>query len=43
MEKTKIKDILTYDFYSNLEISNDQKFLAFLKTNANLDKNKYNK
>ncbi|KWZ97232.1 hypothetical protein HMPREF3224_00767 [Anaerococcus hydrogenalis] len=42
MEKTKIKDILTYDFYSNLEISNDQKFLAFLKTNANLDKNKYN-
>lgn len=42
MEKTKIKDILTYDFYLNLEISNDQKFLAFLKTNANFDKNKYN-
>lgn len=41
MEKTKINDILKYDFYSNLEISKDQKYLAFLKTNANLDKNKY--
>ena len=34
MEKTKINDILTYDFYSSLEISNDEKYLAFLKTNA---------
>lgn len=42
MEKTKINDILTYDFYSSLEISNDEKYLAFLKTNANLDENKYN-
>ncbi|EEB35411.1 hypothetical protein ANHYDRO_01594 [Anaerococcus hydrogenalis DSM 7454] len=41
MEKTKINDILKYDFYSNLEISNDQKYLAFLKTNANFHKNKY--
>ena len=42
MEKTKINDILTYDFYSSLEISNDEKYLAFLKTNADLDENKYN-
>lgn len=42
MKKTKINDILTYDFYSSLEISNDEKYLAFLKTNANLDENKYN-
>ncbi|MFR2716578.1 MAG: hypothetical protein ACLTA5_04325 [Anaerococcus obesiensis] len=40
--KTKINDILTYDFYSSLEISNDEKYLAFLKTNADLDENKYN-
>lgn len=42
MEKTKINDILTYYFYSSLEISNDEKYLAFLKTNADLDENKYN-
>lgn len=42
MKKTKINDILTYDFYSSLEISNDEKYLAFLKTNADLDENKYN-
>ena len=31
MKKTKINDILTYDFYSSLEISNDEKYLAFFK------------
>ena len=41
MDKTKINDILKYDFYSNLKISNDNKYLAFLKTNANFHKNKY--
>ena len=41
MDKTKINDILKYDFYSNLKISNDEKYLAFLKTNANFNKNKY--
>lgn len=42
MQNLKINDILTYDFYSDLKISNDEKFLAFLKNNANIDENKYN-
>ena len=41
MESVKIDDILDYDFYSNLEISNDEKYLAYNKARANLDKNKY--
>ncbi|MDY3006391.1 S9 family peptidase [Anaerococcus porci] len=41
MEKTKIKDILDYKFYSNLEISYDNKYLAFKSSKANLKENKY--
>ncbi len=42
MQNLKINDILTYNFYSDLKISNDEKYLAFLKNNANIDENKYN-
>lgn len=41
MESIKINDILDYKFYSNLGISKDEKYLAFDKSKANLDKNKY--
>ncbi|MDU3177170.1 S9 family peptidase [Anaerococcus sp.] len=41
MSKTKIKDILGYDFLSNLDISKDGEKLAYIKTKANYDHNKY--
>lgn len=41
MKKTKINDILAYNFYSSLEISPDNKYLAFKNNKANLDDNKY--
>ena len=41
MSKTKIKDILGYDFLRGLEISNDKSKLAYTKTKANYDENKY--
>ncbi|MDU3211111.1 alpha/beta hydrolase family protein [Anaerococcus sp.] len=41
MSKTKIKDILAYDFLSELHISDDGNKLAYKKTNANYDNNKY--
>ena len=41
MSKTKIKDILGYDFLRGLEISNDKSKLAYTKTKANYDDNKY--
>lgn len=41
MSKTKIKDILGYDFFSNLDISKDGEKLAYIKTKANYDHNKY--
>lgn len=41
MSKTKIKDILGYEFLSDLEISSDGTKLAYKKTIANYDDNKY--
>ena len=41
MSKTKIKDILGYEFLSDLEISSDGSKLAYKKTIANYDDNKY--
>ena len=41
MTKTKIKDILDYEFLSSLAISDDKKKLAYKKTKANYDENKY--
>jgi peptidase S9, prolyl oligopeptidase domain protein len=41
MSKTKIKDILAYDFLSELHISDDGNKLAYKKTNANYDNDKY--
>ena len=41
MTKTKIKDILNYEFLRNLEISNDKNKLAYTKTVANYEQNKY--
>ena len=41
MTKTKIKDILNYEFLSGLEISKDGSKLVYKKTKANYDENKY--
>lgn len=41
MSKTKLKDILDYEFLSDLEISKDGSKLAYKKTIANYDDNKY--
>lgn len=41
MSKTKLKDILDYEFLSSLEISSDNKKLAYKKNKANYDENKY--
>lgn len=41
MSKTKIIDILAYDFLSDLKISDSAFKLAYKKTRANYDKNKY--
>ena len=41
MSKTKIIDILAYDFLSDLNISDSAFKLAYKKTRANYDKNKY--
>ena len=41
MSKTKIKDILDYEFFHSLEIANDKKNLAYKKSKANYDENKY--
>ena len=41
MSKTKIKDILAYDFLSELHISDDGNKLAYKKANANYDNDKY--
>lgn len=41
MSKTKLKDILGYDFLSGLEISPDGLKLAYKKTRGNYEDNKY--
>lgn len=41
MSKTKLKDILDYEFLSDLEISKDGSKIAYKKTIANYDDNKY--
>ena len=41
MTKTKIKDILDYEFLSGLEISKDGSKLVYKKTKADYDENKY--
>lgn len=41
MKKTELKDILTYNFLSNLEISDDKKIIAYTSSNANEEDNKY--
>ena len=41
MSKTKLKDILDYEFLSDLEISKDGSKLAYKKTIANYNDNKY--
>ncbi|WP_296143085.1 S9 family peptidase [uncultured Anaerococcus sp.] len=41
MTKTRIKDILDYEFLSGLEISKDGSKLVYKKTKANYDENKY--
>ena len=41
MRKTKIKDILSYEFFSNLDISNDKSKLAYTRVKGNFEKNKY--
>ncbi|MFO3716437.1 alpha/beta hydrolase family protein [Anaerococcus cruorum] len=41
MSKTKLKDILDYEFLSDLEISKDGSKLAYKKTIANYEDNKY--
>lgn len=41
MEKTKLRDILTYEFINSLEISPDKKTLAYKETSANEKENKY--
>ncbi|MDY2918453.1 MAG: S9 family peptidase [Anaerococcus sp.] len=41
MEKTQLKDILTYDFLSELNISDDESLLSYKKTRANEKENRY--
>lgn len=41
MEKTQLKDILTYEFINSLEISTDKKSLAYKTTKANEKDNRY--
>lgn len=42
MSKTKIKDILDYEFPSGLIISEDKSKIAYKNTKANYEENKYN-
>ncbi|MDO4594969.1 MAG: S9 family peptidase [Tissierellia bacterium] len=41
MKNLEIKDFVDYDFNSDVKISYDGKNIAFIKTKANLDDNKY--
>jgi dipeptidyl aminopeptidase/acylaminoacyl peptidase len=41
MKKTELKDILSYNFLSNLQISDDKKVLAYTSTKANEKENSY--
>ncbi|MDO5047874.1 MAG: S9 family peptidase [Anaerococcus sp.] len=41
MKETKLKDILDYEFLSDLEISDDEKFIAYKTTKANEKENTY--
>ena len=41
MKDIKLKDIVEYNFFSSLEISQDQNYLAFIKTKGNYEKDKY--
>lgn len=43
MKKTEINDILNYNFLSKLEISPNEKTLAFISTKANEKENKYDR